>query len=113
MAKGKKSKVLVNKQQAARIINLFKQYIEEKSTLFTVYSNWYSGVSKHPETRKKQHQKQKNIPAKHFKCYETDNVETSVYIEKQMRKLGLLCKDGGNYGKTSKNVYIFKLTKFF
>jgi len=112
MTKSKKSKDLVNKQQAARIINLFKQHMKEKSIFFPVYSNWYSGVSKHPETRKKQHQKQKNIPAKHFKYYETDNVETAIYIEKQMHEIGLLCKDGGNYDTESKNVYIFKLTKF-
>lgn len=113
MANNKKSKDLVNKQQAARIINIFKEHIGEKSIFFTNYSNWYSGVSKHPETRKKQHQNQKNIPAKHFKYYKTDNVETAVYIEKQMHELGLLCKDGGNYDTASKNVYIFKLTTFF
>lgn len=113
MTKNQKSKNLLNKQQAARIINLFKQHIKENSIIFTVYSNWYSGVSKHPDKRKKQHQNQKNIPAKYFKYYKTDNVETATYIEKQMRKLGLLCKDGGNYDKESKNVYIFKLTKFF
>jgi len=108
MAKKKKTDGLVNKKQAVAIIKSFENWMSKHSNVFTVKSNWYAGVTNNPTVRKSQHSNQKKFVL-YFKSLETDNVETSTYVEDELHNLGLLCERGGGYKNTSVFVYIFKL----
>ena len=79
-----------------------KKFVRENSFLFSVYSNWYVGISGSPATRKVQHGNP-DI----WRSWKANSVKDARDIEKYFLDEGM---DGDTGGGTNPNyVYVYKL----
>ena len=81
-----------------------------RSFLYSMYKNWYIGITNDPAIRKAQHEYQKELTAMHFQWWEADSLDNALEIERHFHDLKMQDKHGaGGAKKNSTMVYVFKI----
>lgn len=86
-----------------------EKFTIDHSFIFRDWSNWYVGITRNIDKRKKEHQSKLGRKFKLFRAWKANSVADAVELEKLFLKKGMRGATGG-WGRDSGYIYIYKIS---
>ncbi len=101
------------KRVRSRIITDFKSHIAINSQITINYSNWYCGITKHPDAKEriKKHIKQKDTLGLFLIVRNAKTMENANSIEKHFSDIGTT-NAAHKGGATSESIYVYMFKRY-
>lgn len=102
---------MADNRKIAAIKRAVEKWVRSNSTLMTVYSNWYVGITANPASRKSSHKNSSFFGIRHWKSWDAGTLTNARGIEKYFGVNGKGVYGGGVKGgaiRSSKYIYVYK-----